>query len=293
MSCRASDASDRSFQCLLRGYRYDALLEGLLKPPAYRAPDSKSKHFSRECSYCVARTERAHRLAMTSVWKRTILQQALSFPPFRFYLWPFRPRTKMVSHRSAGSRCGRWCNRCCIPEQDDLGDRYEGIILLKQGLRGVEGGVVEEDDGPGLDLGGHPPGDLVRRQLLPVQTVHVPLDGLHAQGPDGGDDLVVVLAVGRPPSGPGPRSRRAAGGWWPRPPRWRGGHHIEHGRRRQETQPPGEDPPADQNNFIPYASLSRLPGWPGTVLTFYTYVRPASMRTDRPYPICPVDIIWC
>lgn len=51
--------------------------------------------------------------------------------------------------------------------EDDLGDWDEGIAVLeqaldnaRQGLRGVFGGVVEQDDGTGTDLGGHPLGDL-------------------------------------------------------------------------------------------------------------------------------------
>lgn len=54
-----------------------------------------------------------------------------------------------------------------ITGQDDLGDGDEGISLLEQGLdddgqglRSVERGVVEQDDGARLDLGGHPLGNL-------------------------------------------------------------------------------------------------------------------------------------
>ena len=35
----------------------------------------------------------------------------------------------------------------------------------------MEGGVVEQDDGAGLDLGGHPLDDLSGGQVLPVQAV--------------------------------------------------------------------------------------------------------------------------
>lgn len=67
---------------------------------------------------------------------------------------------------------------------------------------------MKEDDGPRLHLGGNPLGDLTGRKVLPVQTVHVPLDGFHAQGTDGGDDLVVVLTVGGPEEGgPDPGDR--------------------------------------------------------------------------------------
>lgn len=92
--------------------------------------------------------------------------------------------------------------------QDNLGDGHKGVPLLEEGLydggqrlRGVEGRVVEQDDGPGLDLGGHPPGNLSRLQVLPVQAVHIPLDGLHADGAHGADGFVVVIAVGQPDQG--------------------------------------------------------------------------------------------
>lgn len=65
--------------------------------------------------------------------------------------------------------------------EDDLGDWDEGIAVLeqaldnaRQGLRGVFGGVVEQDDGAGTDLGGHPLGDLTGGEVFPVQTVPVP-----------------------------------------------------------------------------------------------------------------------
>lgn len=64
--------------------------------------------------------------------------------------------------------------------EDDLGDGEEGVAVLeeglndaRQGLWGVEGSVVKEHDGPGLDLGGHPLGDLRSREVLPVQAVRV------------------------------------------------------------------------------------------------------------------------
>ena len=65
-----------------------------------------------------------------------------------------------------------------LPGENDLGNRDEGVALLEeglddggQGLRGVEGGVVKEDDGAGLHLGGHSFDDLPRLQVLPVQAV--------------------------------------------------------------------------------------------------------------------------
>ena len=65
--------------------------------------------------------------------------------------------------------------------QDDLGDRNKCVALLEQlfknagqGFRGVEGGVVEENDGSRLDLGSDPLRDLRRRKVLPVQAVTFP-----------------------------------------------------------------------------------------------------------------------
>lgn len=68
-----------------------------------------------------------------------------------------------------------------LPWQDELGDGDKGIALLEQGLNdagqglgGVEGGVVKQDDGARPHLAHHPLGNLLRRQLFPVQTVTVP-----------------------------------------------------------------------------------------------------------------------
>ena len=65
-----------------------------------------------------------------------------------------------------------------VPSKDDLGDGDKGVSLLQQalnnagqGLRGVLGGVVEQDNGAGADLGGDPLGDVRRGQIFPVQTV--------------------------------------------------------------------------------------------------------------------------
>ena len=51
--------------------------------------------------------------------------------------------------------------------KDELGDGHKGVALLEQGLQnggqglwGVECGVVEEHDGPRLDLAGDPLGNL-------------------------------------------------------------------------------------------------------------------------------------
>ena len=80
---------------------------------------------------------------------------------------------------------GRTLASCVVdgvfPGEDHLGDGHKGVPLLKQtlddvrqGLRGMEGGVMEENDGAGLYLAGHPLGDLTGGEVLPVQTVHVP-----------------------------------------------------------------------------------------------------------------------
>ena len=68
-----------------------------------------------------------------------------------------------------------------VPGEDDLRDGDEGIALLEQGLndageglRRVKGGVVKQDNGPGLYLGGHPLGNFSGGQVLPVQAVTFP-----------------------------------------------------------------------------------------------------------------------
>lgn len=62
-----------------------------------------------------------------------------------------------------------------LPRENDLRDRYEGVALLEeslnnggQGLRSVQGGVMEQNNGPRLDLGGHPLDNLPGSQILPV-----------------------------------------------------------------------------------------------------------------------------
>lgn len=61
---------------------------------------------------------------------------------------------------------------------DELGDGEDGVALTDevlqdagQGLRGVLGSVVEQDDGPRLDLGGDPLDDLGSGEVFPVQGV--------------------------------------------------------------------------------------------------------------------------
>ena len=65
-----------------------------------------------------------------------------------------------------------------IPGEDELRDGDKGVALLKEGLDdggqgfgGVQRGVVEQDNGPGLYLGCHPLNNLPGGQVLPVQAV--------------------------------------------------------------------------------------------------------------------------
>jgi len=69
--------------------------------------------------------------------------------------------------------------------EDELGDGHEGVALLEkgvddagEGLWGVLGGVVEQDDGPRLDLAGHPLGDVGGGQVLPVQAVNTTIKSI-------------------------------------------------------------------------------------------------------------------
>ena len=65
-----------------------------------------------------------------------------------------------------------------VAGEQELGDGDEGVALPEQGLEnggqglgGVEGGVVEQADGPALYPLRHPLGDFACRDVLPVQTV--------------------------------------------------------------------------------------------------------------------------
>ena len=65
-----------------------------------------------------------------------------------------------------------------IPVQNQLGNGDELISLLKQclddgrqGFRGVQGGVMEQHNGAGLDLGGDPLGNFSCWKIIPVQAV--------------------------------------------------------------------------------------------------------------------------
>ncbi len=74
---------------------------------------------------------------------------------------------------------------------------FASVEDSKQDYDRMKGGVMEEDNGPRLDLGEHPLGDVSGREVLPIQTVHIPLNGLHAHGTDGIDYMVVILSIRR------------------------------------------------------------------------------------------------
>lgn len=87
---------------------------------------------------------------------------------------------------------------------NQLGNGHKAISVLHQifndsgqRLGGVKRGIVEEDYGAGLNFGSHPLGDVARGEILPVQTVHVPLDRFHAHRAHGVDHMVVIFSVWR------------------------------------------------------------------------------------------------
>ena len=62
--------------------------------------------------------------------------------------------------------------------ENDLGDGNEGVALLKQrlnngrqGFRGMQGGVVKEDNRTGLNFRSYPLHNFAGGQVLPVQAV--------------------------------------------------------------------------------------------------------------------------
>ena len=68
--------------------------------------------------------------------------------------------------------------RAACSGEDQLADGNDVVALPdeilqngRQGFRGVEGGVVEENDGPRSHPGGHPVGDSGGIVVLPVQAV--------------------------------------------------------------------------------------------------------------------------
>ena len=68
-----------------------------------------------------------------------------------------------------------------LPGKYNLGDGDKGVAFLEQRLQngglslwGVDGGIVEENDGARLHLAGAPLGDLTGGDLLSVQAIHVP-----------------------------------------------------------------------------------------------------------------------
>lgn len=67
-----------------------------------------------------------------------------------------------------------------ISRQDQLRYGHQGVPLADevfqdsgQGLGGVLGGVVEKNNRPRLDFGGHPLGNVPGGQVLPVQRINV------------------------------------------------------------------------------------------------------------------------
>ena len=71
-----------------------------------------------------------------------------------------------------------------LPLQDKLREGHHRVPLLyhplqypRQGLRGVEGGVVEQHDAPRPHLGRDPPENGVSVVVLPVQTIPNPHTG--------------------------------------------------------------------------------------------------------------------
>lgn len=65
--------------------------------------------------------------------------------------------------------------------QNDLGNGHKGIAILqqrldntRQGLRGVEGSVMEQNNGTRLYLAHNPLGNFRSGQIFPIQAVTVP-----------------------------------------------------------------------------------------------------------------------
>ena len=56
--------------------------------------------------------------------------------------------------------------------------------------------IVKQYNAPRLQILRHPLKNRLGIVVLPVQTVHIPLNRLHPHRPDGGDHMVVILPVG-------------------------------------------------------------------------------------------------
>ena len=102
-----------------------------------------------------------------------------------------------------------------VAGQEHLRDRQDRVTVGDECLddpgqcfRRVLGRVVKQHDAARLHAREHARGDLVSAQPLPVEGIHVPLDGVHPESVDRGDHGVVVLSVGaakqrRPRAGDG------------------------------------------------------------------------------------------
>ena len=71
-----------------------------------------------------------------------------------------------------------------LPFQDDFRNGNEGVTFLqktldniRQGLRSVQRGVVEQNNGAGTHLARHSLGDVRGAQILPIQAVTIPYNG--------------------------------------------------------------------------------------------------------------------
>ena len=65
-----------------------------------------------------------------------------------------------------------------------------------QSLRRMQRGVVKQYNRAGFYLFQHSVGNLLRRKILPVKAIHIPLNGIVTRLAQGLNDLVVVVSVG-------------------------------------------------------------------------------------------------
>ena len=91
-----------------------------------------------------------------------------------------------------------------IVPQDQLRCRHDGVALLdqafdngRQRLRRVLCRVVEQHNGSRLHTLEHALGNVRCGKIFPVQTVYVPLDGIHPAGADGGNHTIIIVPIGR------------------------------------------------------------------------------------------------